>query len=98
MIARVRRLIDADPTASPRLTRLADAVGLSPWHLQRTFREATGLTPRQYAAAGRLGALKARLKESANVTQAIFEAGAGRLKSGSAPPGAILNSMRFCWN
>jgi AraC family transcriptional regulator of adaptative response/methylated-DNA-[protein]-cysteine methyltransferase len=77
VIARVRRLIDADPTTTPRLARLADAVGLSPWHLQRTFREATGLTPRQYAAAQRLGVLKARLKESANVTEAIFDAGYG---------------------
>lgn len=77
LVARVRRLIDATPTSPPGLTRLADAVGLSPWHLQRTFREATGVTPRQYAAARRLDALKARLKEGDNVTEAIYEAGYG---------------------
>lgn len=77
MVARVQRLIDASPSAPPGLARLADAVGLSPWHLQRTFRQATGVTPRQYAAARRLEALKARLKEGENVTEAIYEAGYG---------------------
>lgn len=75
MVARVRRLIDADPSAG--LTRLAEAVGLSSWHMQRTFREATGMTPRQYAAARRLDALKKQLKQGGNVTAAIFESGYG---------------------
>jgi AraC family transcriptional regulator of adaptative response/methylated-DNA-[protein]-cysteine methyltransferase len=77
MVTRVRRLIDANPSAPPSLTRLADAVGLSPWHMQRSFREATGVTPRQYAAARRLLSLKTRLKEGDSVTDAIYEAGFG---------------------
>lgn len=77
MVARVRRLIDANPQTLPRLARLAEAVGLSPWHMQRTFREATGMTPRQYAASRRLDALKKQLKGRGNVTEAIFEAGYG---------------------
>ena len=77
LVARVRRLIDASPDAPPRLARLAEATGLSPWHLQRTFREATGLSPRQYAAAQRLEALKSRLRKGERVTDAIYEAGYG---------------------
>src|SRR5262245_19777994 len=75
LVARVRRLIDASPDAPPSLARLGEATGLSPWHLQRTFREATGLSPRQYAAAQRLEALKGRLKKGGRVTDAIYEAG-----------------------
>jgi AraC family transcriptional regulator of adaptative response/methylated-DNA-[protein]-cysteine methyltransferase len=76
-VARVKRLIDLSGEAPPRLKQLADAVGLSPWHLQRTFREATGVTPRQYAAARRLEALKTGLRRKETVMDAIFEAGFG---------------------
>jgi AraC family transcriptional regulator of adaptative response/methylated-DNA-[protein]-cysteine methyltransferase len=74
LIARVKRLIDhaAEP---PPLARIAAAVGLSAWHVQRTFREATGLTPRQYAATRRLQAWKARLKKGDTVMQTIFDSG-----------------------
>ncbi|HET7291320.1 MAG TPA: bifunctional DNA-binding transcriptional regulator/O6-methylguanine-DNA methyltransferase Ada [Vicinamibacteria bacterium] len=77
LVTRVRRLIDASPEAPPSLASLGEATGLSPWHLQRTFREATGFSPRQYAAAQRLEALKRRLKEGDAVTEAIYEAGYG---------------------
>jgi AraC family transcriptional regulator of adaptative response/methylated-DNA-[protein]-cysteine methyltransferase len=59
------------------LEALADQAQLSPFHLQRTFKRITGITPRQYADACRLGRLKERLKESDNVTTAMYEAGYG---------------------
>ncbi len=74
LIARVKRLIDGSAEPVP-LARIADAVGLSPWHVQRTFREATGLTPRQYTTNRRMQAWKSRLKEGDTVTQAIFDSG-----------------------
>jgi AraC family transcriptional regulator of adaptative response/methylated-DNA-[protein]-cysteine methyltransferase len=54
---------------------LAVQAGLSPFHLQRTFKRITGITPRQYVDACRLGRLKERLRESNNVTTALYEAG-----------------------
>lgn len=57
------------------LASLSEHVGLSPFHLQRVFKRATGITPRQYAEELRLGGLKARLKEGDNVTTAIYDAG-----------------------
>src|SRR3954447_18496300 len=43
----------------------------------RTFKRLTGITPRQYADACRLGRLKARLKDRGRVTMALYEAGYG---------------------
>lgn len=36
-------------TKTPTLTQLADAVGMSPFYLQRTFKRHYGLSPRAYA-------------------------------------------------
>ena len=60
---------------APTLDDIGRAVGLSPYHLQRTFKRIMGITPRQYADACRLGQLKARLKEGDDVTTALYEAG-----------------------
>jgi AraC family transcriptional regulator, regulatory protein of adaptative response / methylated-DNA-[protein]-cysteine methyltransferase len=57
------------------LAALAVEAGISPYHLQRTFRRATGISPRQYADAVRLGALKERLRRKEPVTMAMVEAG-----------------------
>jgi AraC family transcriptional regulator of adaptative response/methylated-DNA-[protein]-cysteine methyltransferase len=50
-------------------------VGLSPWHLQRTFKQVTGVTPRAYAGARRMERMKARLKDGDSVTRATYDAG-----------------------
>jgi AraC family transcriptional regulator of adaptative response/methylated-DNA-[protein]-cysteine methyltransferase len=50
-------------------------VGLSPWHLQRTFKRLTGVTPRVYAAARRMERMKARLRQGDSVSRATYEAG-----------------------
>lgn len=60
-----------------RLAELAGVVGMGPHHLHRTFKRIMGITPRQYAAARRLGAVKASLKGGRPVTEAIYEAGYG---------------------
>ena len=67
----------ASPEERVTLRSLGEALGISPYHLQRTFKRITGITPRQYADACRLGRLKARLKERRTVTMSLFEAGYG---------------------
>ena len=57
------------------LDRLGREVGLSPWHLQRTFKRLTGVTPRAYASARRMERMKARLRQGDSVTRATYEAG-----------------------
>ncbi len=59
------------------LETLGGQVGLSPYHLQRTFKKAMGITPRQYAEACRLRQLKTRLREGDAVTTAMYDAGYG---------------------
>jgi AraC family transcriptional regulator, regulatory protein of adaptative response / methylated-DNA-[protein]-cysteine methyltransferase len=75
MVQRACRCIDAHPEDPPTLADLGAQLGVSPHHLQRTFKHLVGITPHQYAAARRLGRLKAQLKEGQDVTNALYEAG-----------------------
>ena len=59
------------------LERLGRQVGLSPYHLQRTFKRLLGVTPKDYVLALRAERLKQRLKEGDDVTTATYEAGYG---------------------
>lgn len=61
---------------TPTLDSLAEHVGLSGSHLHRIFKQATGLTPKAYAAAQREQRVRSALGQSADsVTDAIYGAG-----------------------
>lgn len=80
MIERVRKvceLIARDLGEPLSLKRLAECVHVSPFHLQRSFKAIVGLTPKEFQEAERLKALKARLKDGASATEAIYDAGFG---------------------
>jgi AraC family transcriptional regulator of adaptative response/methylated-DNA-[protein]-cysteine methyltransferase len=76
LVARVCRHIEA-ADAEPGLQALADAAGLSPSHLHRIFKAATGLTPKAYGAAHRARRVREQLVRSGTVTDAIYGAGFG---------------------
>jgi AraC family transcriptional regulator, regulatory protein of adaptative response / methylated-DNA-[protein]-cysteine methyltransferase len=59
----------------PSLNQLAKTAQMSPFHFHRIFRAATGVTPKQYAAAHRTRNVQANLKKSLSVTDAIYDAG-----------------------
>src|SRR5690606_27754749 len=59
-VQRAIRYLDEHLDERVTLEQLGSAVGLSPFHLQRSFRSAMGITPRQYQEARRLGAMKER--------------------------------------
>jgi AraC family transcriptional regulator of adaptative response/methylated-DNA-[protein]-cysteine methyltransferase len=61
----------------PRLADLGRQLHSSPFHLQRVFKAATGLSPRQYAAGLRASRLKQQLRGGQNVTGALYAAGYG---------------------
>lgn len=74
-LTRACRLIEASDTA-PKLTDLANAVGLSPHHFHRIFTAHIGVTPKAYAEAERQRRIRANLQqENGTVTDAIFSSG-----------------------
>lgn len=74
-ITQVCRFIDQSTEDSPTLDRLAELVQMSPFHLQRTFKQALGISPRQYAELRRFLRFRTRLQKGDDVTTAMYEAG-----------------------
>jgi AraC family transcriptional regulator, regulatory protein of adaptative response / methylated-DNA-[protein]-cysteine methyltransferase len=73
-IAKLCRLIER-LEESPSLEKLAKYAGMSVFHLHRTFKAVTGLTPSGYAAAHRSNRVRTTLGKSQSVTDAIYDAG-----------------------
>lgn len=73
-VLRARRLLDQTEHVMT-LAQLSKRVGLSPFHLQRLFKRATGLSPREYQSARRMQHVKAELRKRGDVTTALYEAG-----------------------
>src|ERR1700757_2657506 len=59
------------------LGRLSKEFRQSPFHLQRRFKRALGITPREYADSCRLRMLKRNLQAGNSVTRAMYDAGYG---------------------
>jgi len=59
------------------LDRLGKEFGQSPFHLQRRFKAALGITPREYADSCRLRMLRRNLQAGDSVTRAMYDAGYG---------------------
>ncbi|MGA9658526.1 MAG: bifunctional DNA-binding transcriptional regulator/O6-methylguanine-DNA methyltransferase Ada [Asticcacaulis sp.] len=76
IIAEACRLIEQSE-APPLLEGLAKASGLSPHHFHRTFKAATGLTPKAYADACRAARARGGLQSGQSVTDALYAAGFG---------------------
>ena len=77
LLEKARTYLDHRRGTRVTLEELAGAVGASPFHLQRRFKEAFGVSPRDYQDAQRVEAVKSSLKNGSRVTDAVFEAGYG---------------------
>lgn len=75
VVSLCRQLENAEST--PRLRDLAAAAGMSPFHLQRLFKQRTGVTPRAYAEAHRVTRMRGNLARGDSVTRALYAAGYG---------------------
>jgi len=76
-IDRAKAYLDARRGERVTLGELATAVGASPFHLQRRFKEAFGVSPRDYQEAHRVESVKSSLQNGRRVADAVFEAGYG---------------------
>jgi AraC family transcriptional regulator, regulatory protein of adaptative response / methylated-DNA-[protein]-cysteine methyltransferase len=61
----------------PRLSDLAAAVGVSPFHLHRLFKRILGVTPKEYSTSHRAAGLKTSLRRNHSAMTAAYEAGFG---------------------
>jgi AraC family transcriptional regulator, regulatory protein of adaptative response / methylated-DNA-[protein]-cysteine methyltransferase len=77
LVTQVCRLIDGHGEERLSLDAISRQVGTSPHRLRRAFKHVTGITPREYADARRLGRFKQRLREGSSVTHALYDAGYG---------------------
>ena len=74
LVTQACRILEAEDTVP--LDALAARVGLSSSHLHRIFKQATGLTPKGYAAAQREQRVRSALTQSSDtVTEALYGAG-----------------------
>ena len=74
LVTKACRIIE-ESEEEPSLKVLAGAVGRSPSYFHRMFRAATGVTPKDYAAAHRAAKVREGLASGGSVTEAIYDAG-----------------------
>jgi AraC family transcriptional regulator of adaptative response/methylated-DNA-[protein]-cysteine methyltransferase len=75
LVQRICRFLDASQAETVKLADLAAHVGVSAFHLQRTFKRVMGISPRQYLTARRFGNFKTLVREGEPVTQALYDSG-----------------------
>jgi AraC family transcriptional regulator, regulatory protein of adaptative response / methylated-DNA-[protein]-cysteine methyltransferase len=78
-ITEVRKYIrqNLENGALLKLEALGRHFGQSPFHLQRTFKAAVGMTPRKYIEELRMQTFKEDLRSGITVTDAVYDAGFG---------------------
>jgi len=84
----IRTYLETNLDRPVPLAELGRLVRLSPFSVQRLFKQAMGVSPLQYQRALRAGSLRSALKQGDSVTDAIYNAGFG--SSSRAYEGAQL--------
>ena len=77
LVEKICRYLEGHLDEPVTLAGLGRQLSLSPFHLQRTFKTATGITPRAYADFCRLESFKGGLRDGRPVTAALYDAGYG---------------------
>jgi len=94
-VEKIRAHIEANLDRPVPLVELGRLVGMSPFTVQRLFKQALGVTPLQYQRALRAGSLRAALKQGASVTDAIYAAGFGSSSRGYDGAQLGMSPARF---
>jgi len=77
VVQAARAFLDRHADHVVSLAELAAHTGMSASHLQRTFKEHVGISPKAYQDARRVRHFKARLRAGDTVSRATYEAGFG---------------------
>jgi len=77
MARQVCRIIEENDGEPTTLAALSEQLGVSSFHLQRTFKSIMGITPRRYAEAYRVNRFKQGVRKGEAITSAIYDAGYG---------------------
>lgn len=77
LVQAVCRYIEDNHAEPLTLAGLAIEMNVSPFYLQRVFKRALGVSPRQYADGLRVRSVKKSLRAGIDVTSALYDAGFG---------------------
>jgi AraC family transcriptional regulator of adaptative response/methylated-DNA-[protein]-cysteine methyltransferase len=75
IVAAASDYLRANTDRTVTLTEVAQQVNLSAFHLQRIFKQQTGVSPREYHASLRTNKVRSSLRTSSSVTDSVYEAG-----------------------
>ena len=75
LVQRACRFLNATEGETVKLNDLAAHLGISAFHLQRTFKRVMGSSPRQYLASLRFGNFRELVRKGNSVTNALYESG-----------------------
>jgi AraC family transcriptional regulator, regulatory protein of adaptative response / methylated-DNA-[protein]-cysteine methyltransferase len=75
LVGRICAHIQANLTGDVGLVALGKEFSVSPYHLQRVFKQVVGMSPRRYTEECRINKLKAHLGEGHSVTTALRKVG-----------------------
>jgi AraC family transcriptional regulator of adaptative response/methylated-DNA-[protein]-cysteine methyltransferase len=92
---KIRNHIEANLDRPVRLAELAGLVDLSPFTVQRLFKQSLGVSPLQYQRALRAASLRGELKRGGSVTNAIYNAGFGSSSRGYEGAQLGMTPARF---
>jgi AraC family transcriptional regulator of adaptative response/methylated-DNA-[protein]-cysteine methyltransferase len=92
---KARSYLDARRGERVTLEELSQAVGASPFHLQRRFKEAFGVSPRGYQEAHRVESVKSSLRNGSRVTDAVYAAGYGSVSRFYEKPQLGMNARDY---
>jgi AraC family transcriptional regulator of adaptative response/methylated-DNA-[protein]-cysteine methyltransferase len=77
MVQQVCRFIETSNGEPVTLDSLSEQVGVSSFHLQRTFKSVMGMSPSDYAETRRVNKFKQSVRAGEKITAAIYDAGFG---------------------
>jgi AraC family transcriptional regulator of adaptative response/methylated-DNA-[protein]-cysteine methyltransferase len=94
-LEKIRAHIEAHLDRPVSLAELGQLVHLSPFTVQRLFKQSTGVSPLQYQRALRAASLRGELKRGGSVTNAIYSAGFGSSSRGYEGAQLGMTPSRF---